>query len=428
MKAKVFVLTFLCNLFLLTQATISNENTTILDGTASNYTTKHVVGGRPIVIHTQIQHYDQPTLKEYQECHDNLYKCKKVCEGVEDPVVCVKECPVCPFLVKEKIVVQGINDTDFTPMSATPLNTTNIIRLTNQIRNVIESHQGNITYRNENIVHVHQNISRVGGKYGLGYNNTDPCCIIVRSSKNCEIKPFSTATRCHHKRHRVCGKQCKSRVMMAKRVTLCENADPFDANEDYSEDNCRETVKYVPYQSRWKHNVRSRNKCSYVPSWPYVVCGQNGNSYEHSICKRCQRLTYFYILQRGIPAQCSRCFMAYSRPNFEMNPPSWYPLMGPHIVDNDFEFEDDLDLNQGGWRQDKTKCRLPNGIISENCNDFEGSGTDAPPTTTDSWAHLPEAQDEYMEYDNFDDIDFEETPRRRRHTFTRSKYSRRYRQ
>ncbi|XP_037808399.1 uncharacterized protein LOC119601509 [Lucilia sericata] len=428
MKAKVFALTFLFNSCLCTLVASENyENITVIDGTSWNHSTKQVVDGKPIVIHTQLQHYDQPTLKEYQECHENLEKCKNVCQAVESPVACITKCPVCPFLVKEKIVVQGINDTDFTSPAAKPLNTTNIIRLTNQIRNIIENHQGNITYRNENIVHFHQNTSRVGGKFGLGYNNTDPCCIIVRSSKNCETQQFSTAAHCHRKRHRVCGKQCISRVMMAKRVTLCENTLPLEENVDYLEENCREIVKYIPYHSRKKHLIRMRNKCVSIPYWPYVACGHKVgmDNYEHSICRRCQHLTYYYVLQRGVPAQCNRCFMTYPRPPFEMYPPQWYPVMGPHI--EDVESEDDFDFHRGGWQKDKTKCRLPNGTISENCNDIEGSGTESSPTTSDPWAELPEAQDEYLEYDTFNNDDLENV-RRRRHTFTRSKYSRRYMQ
>ncbi|XP_023290908.2 uncharacterized protein LOC111674519 [Lucilia cuprina] len=424
MKAKVFVLTFLCHSFFFTLvASESYENSTVIDGTSADYSTKQVVDGKPIIIHTQLQHYDQPTLKEYQECHENLEKCKNVCQAVENPTVCITKCPVCPFLVKEKVVVQGINDTDFTSAAAKSLNTTNIIRLTNQIRNIIENHQGNITYRNENLVHVHQNTSRVGGKFGLGYNNTDPCCIIIRSSKNCETQKFSTAAHCHRKRHRVCGKQCISRVMLAKRVTRCDNTLPLDENVDYSEENCREIVKYIPYNSR-------RKQCVSIHSWPYVACGNNIEieNYERSICRRCHHLTYYYILQRGVPAQCSRCFMTYPRLPFEVHPPQWYPVMGTHFEDDNFEPVDDFNFHhRGGWQKDKTKCRLPNGTISENCIDIEGSGTESSPNTSDPWAELPEAQDEYLEYDTFNRDNLENL-RRRRHIFTRSKYSRRYRQ
>lgn len=397
----------------------SSGNVTILNGSSSNYTTKHVVGNTPIVIQTQIQHYDQPTLKEYEECHENLEKCKKVCQGVNDPVSCVKECPICPFLVKEKVVVQGINDTYINPATTTPLNTTNIIRLTNQIKNIIDNHQGNINYNNENVVHVHQNISRVGGKFGLGYNNTDPCCIVVRSTPNCLRRRFSTANRCHHKRHRVCGQQCKSRVMMAKRVTVCDNPGPLVGMEDYGEEICKETVKYFPYYSHKNDIFKSRNRCVSIPSWPYVSCGRN---YQHSICNSCQQLTYYYILARGIPPQCRHCFMPHSPPTFDMYPSPWYPGIGSYPVDNDFNFED--------WYQEKTKCVLPDGTISENCSDVEGSGTESPPITSDPWENMPEAQYEVLDYNNYeenDNFDYDENLRKR-NRFKRSKYSRRYKE
>lgn len=435
-------MTTLFGLFLVTLA--NGENVTVIDGSSSNATIKQVVGGNPIVIHTQLQHYDQPTLKEYQECHENLEKCKIVCEGVENPTQCAKECPVCPLLIKEQIVVQGINDTDHRPASATPLNTTNIIRLTNQIQNIIENDRGSITYRNENIVQIHQNISRVGGKFGFGYNNTDPCCIILRPTKNCESRKFSTAARCHRKRHRVCGKQCKSRVMLAKRVTVCEQPETEDDYEDGTEENCHQTVKYIPYNRRRRTTRRQASKCNYVPSWPFVSC-PNRSAHKKSSCVSCQRLPYAYILRNGMPPQCRRCFMAYSNPDYgypvfggyDMYSPPWYP-MKPPLMDDDFETDYDFDM--GGWKQDKTKCKLPNGEISDNCNEVEGSGTDNPniideshhppgPTTEDPWGYLPESQDEYNDYEEDDDNLYDgPITRRRRHTFQRSKYSRRYKQ
>ncbi|XP_037824571.1 uncharacterized protein LOC119612781 [Lucilia sericata] len=438
MKSKVFLLALLGNLLLTIQATNINEkyeNITILEGTNSSYTSKEVVEGRAIVIHTQLQHYDEPTLKEYEECHRNLEQCKNVCEGVEDPIACAKQCPVCPFLVKEQIVVQGINDTEvYSAAKAAPLNTTNIIRLSNQIQNIIESHQGNITVRNDNLVHVHQNTSRVGGKFGLGYNNTDPCCILVNMAKSCDLKKFSSAKRCHHKRHRVCGKQCKARLIMAKRVTQCDsNPLMFDSNEDYIEENCRETIKYVPYHPHRRHNTRTTNRCRSIPSWPYVACSQSVQNYENLICRRCQSLTYYHILQRGLPAECSRCFMSFTSPTMEMFPSSysWYPLGGSSFSDNTYGLEDNFDLSDS-WQQEKTKCRLPNGEISENCQNAQHIGDlelSSPSNTLNPLQDLPEAQDEYIEYNNEDykdDLDFEDNIRRRRQTFKRSKYSRIY--
>ncbi|KAI8129293.1 hypothetical protein CVS40_1324 [Lucilia cuprina] len=260
--------------------------------------------------------------------------------------------------------------------------------------------------RNDNLVHVHQNTSRVGGKFGLGYNNTDPCCILVNTAKSCDLKKFSSAKRCHHKRHRVCGKQCKARVIMAKRVTQCDsNALMFDSNEDYIEENCQETIKYVPYHPHRRHNTRTANRCRSIPSWPYVACGHSVQNYENSICRRCQSLTYYHILQRGLPAECSKCFMPFTSPTMEMFPSSysWYPLEGSSIYDNTYGLEDNFDLS----------------------DDFELS---SPSNNFNPLQDLPEAQDEYIEYNNNEDYkdDLEDNIRRRRHTFNRSKYSHKY--
>lgn len=394
---------------------------------ASDVSRKQVIYNKPIVIHTQLDNYEQPTLREYQECHENADKCHSVCKGVKDVEACDKQCPICPDLIKEEKVVQGVNDTLAGPQPV-PLNTTNIIRLTNQIHNMIDNSRGNITYRNDNVLHLHQNISRVGGKFGLGYNDSDQCCIILRPKRQCDAEKFSTAARCHRKRHRVCGPQCKARVMLAKVVTECDQPDPMDYFNENVQENCRQTVKYVPYRQR--RATRNRNKCGYIPYWPFVAClhGQH-SAVSSSSCSGCMRLPYAYILRNGIPMQCQPCFRAISGPNYNgfyaygsyAPPPMWYPNMGPPMTnypqggDNSFDFDVTDD-----WTPDKVKCITAEGTISEDCAQIEGSGADMPPVTGG-----PTIVGDYE--DDYDYPADEPVVRPRRQTFSRSKYSRRYR-
>jgi len=133
-----------------------------------------------IVVQTPLQNYEQPTLRDYEECQQNRDNCINVCDYNK---TCEDECPVCPELYDKPLMVQGINDTDIVAPPQAPINTTNIIRLTNEINNIIE-HQ--IQNRNEVNVKVNQNVSQVGGRFGLGYNDHGSCCYVVRLDRECE--------------------------------------------------------------------------------------------------------------------------------------------------------------------------------------------------------------------------------------------------
>lgn len=389
----------------------------------------------PIVINTQIQNYDQPTLQEYYECNKNLDECLDVCRTSHDPEKCQKECPSCPMLVMKGFAIQGVNDTDLHFVAENkPVNTTNIIRLTNEIRNIIDNNMGNISTKNENNINVYQNVSTSGGKFGLGFNQNGSCCIVIRSSRNCDNRRFSTAARCHRKRHRVCGEKCTAKVMHAKRVKECNEN---DAN------NCKETIKYVPHR-------RNAQKCRYTPRWPYVICDNQRNAAQ---CQKCFQLPYMYVLQRGLPQHCMRCyavqggspFMPGYNPYYSpMYAPPMYGGFGgypPHMMypggyDNDFghgQTEDD-------WILEKTKCRRADGTIydcTQNNDDkanVEGSGTG------DEEFHIDNHNVNVMDNENdFDDeMDYADTDyfndisRNRRQThdkrpFRHSAYSQRFR-
>uniref|UniRef100_A0A1L8EIX6 Putative secreted protein n=1 Tax=Haematobia irritans TaxID=7368 RepID=A0A1L8EIX6_HAEIR len=387
----------------------------IVDG--SNISNEIKIPTNPIVIETQLQNYDEPTLKEYQDCDQNYEQCKRVCQGVSNVTECLKQCPICPILSIQNHVIQGVNDTQI--RVSKPLNTTNIIRLTNHIRNVIDNSRGNITLNSANTVHLYQNVSRTGGQFGLGYNNTDPCCIIVRRKKNCDLNRFSTSSRCHHKRHRVCGKQCRSRVMMAKTVTVCDP--PIDDYfESMNEDNCRQTVKYVPY-NHIRYHSGGGHRCNYIPVWPYVNCPQQRQFYGS--CNWCLQLPYAFILNNGVPHECNPCFNVYRGPNAFTD---YFTQREVYPVDDHVFANDEIEFYESnGWKETSRKSLQTDGTIGDNWMESVGSGSHAvsPPITED-----PENID-YQEYNYPDDDYFAPGPvvRRRRHSFPRSKYSRRNR-
>ncbi|XP_061401947.1 uncharacterized protein LOC133337722 [Musca vetustissima] len=402
--------------------TAAEDKKLILD--ANNNTVVHNIPINPIVIQTQLENYDPPTLKEYQECHENSEKCKQVCQGVEDVATCLQRCPICPELIKGEQLVQGVNDTQLTPPR--PINTTNVIRLTNQIHNIIENKGGNITYNNDNAVHLNQSVtfSRVGGQFGLGYNNTDPCCIVLRPTRNCNLNKFSTASRCHRRRHRVCGKQCKSRVMEAKRVRVCDPSPYYEDSLDYDNaGSCHETVKYVPYHPKRSSRRPDAGRCSYIPVWPFVSCAPQQHGHLLN-CDYCLRLPYAYILKNGIPLQCSYCFSNYggwsngadlSQQFYNWQPPMSSPTGGNPTFEHSFEFD-----VSDGWKEDMTKCILSDGTIGTGSDCYNADDIGDEQSSIDGPENL---EDNYSDYDY---LSGGPVVRRRRQTFLRSKYSRRY--
>ncbi|TDG39677.1 hypothetical protein AWZ03_013902 [Drosophila navojoa] len=376
-----------------------------------------------IVIQTKLQNYEKPSLRDYKECQSNRQGCLDICAGSEK---CELECPLCPELTEEPLLVHGINDTSYVAPAQPPLNTTNIIKLTNEITNIIKN---DIKGRNEINVQVHQNVSTVGGRFGLGYNEQGSCCYVVQRERSCEHQE-----RCQeHSRHRVCGARCRARVMHAKRVLQCEK----DAPEE-----CHETVQYVPMQRRKSTQrdsypylpkyqpQRQSQGCAYTNGWPYVSCGQNSNSARRSICQKCHHMAYGYVLQNGIPLECMGCFSSYTLPlmpqpviyppyfgsRFDYNyqpRPEQQPDEEDQYTSPQQEWEeehDDLDIEDGdrdsGWVLKSEKCMDPSGELV-NCKDGQ-----LPP------AHLEQVNDPYY--------DVPVQRRRRRHDkFIRSLYSRR---
>lgn len=142
----------------------------------------------------------------------------------------------------------------------------------------------------------------------------------------------------------------------------------------YFDDNCYETVKYVPYKGERRRVFKPKNRCVPILFWPYIFCGNYGAQYRNSICNRCQSLTYEYVLFKGLPPQCNECLMPYFNTNYEENSIRHTGLRIPDIS-YDINNDDELSLETGAWRHDRTICKLPNGEISHNCSDNENIGT-----------------------------------------------------
>ncbi|SPP83531.1 uncharacterized protein LOC117585665 [Drosophila guanche] len=376
-----------------------------------------------IVVHTPLQNYEQPTLRDYEECQSNRDKCVEVCDGDED---CQDECPVCPELYDKPLMVQGVNDTNVLAPAQTPINTTNIIRLTNEISNII---QHDIKNRNEVYVQVQQNVSQVGGRFGLGYTDQGSCCYVVRRSRECEHKD-----NCQERsRQRVCGERCQARVMLAKRVVQCDADEPTK---------CHETIEYVPRRRRTAvHRSESNaSPCRYLGnSWPYVSCGQGQQQWQRvkrSSCQQCLNLPYGYVMQNGLPAQCSGCFQGYAAPFQPLyyapyapfNPyPQYAPFAPlPNNHNNNIfhgsgeeESSDDAGPTHGDW----VMCESEN--IEDCLNNADGKGKPEQPE------QLPQEQRPGPIVDYTDDDDYNvpvQRHRRRRQNgreFVRSLYSKR---
>ncbi|KAH8359826.1 hypothetical protein KR093_009038, partial [Drosophila rubida] len=372
-----------------------------------------------IVVHTPLQNYEQPSLRDYNECQTNRQSCLQTCDGAEK---CVAECPVCPELSEEPLVVQGVNDTSYAPPPQPPVNTTNIIRLTNEINNIINH---DVIARNELNVKVQQNVSQVGGRFGLGYSEQGSCCYVVRRERECDHKEHCKEA----SRQRVCGTRCQARVMIAKRVVQCDKEQP---------DECHETMEYVPARKR-NHSRKSSDPCRPSNSWPYVNCddpGQerHGGRVRRANCQRCLGLTYGFILQNGLPPNCYGCLQAgYAAPMMAipvLYPPFGYPNFGynneldvdqreeqqPPKTDDDFDLGDD-----NGWVIKAQKCRGANGKL-EDCEEGSGDTDEGLPP-----AHLEQGKDNNTD-DGNDDYNVPAQRRRRRQNnrqFMRSMYSHR---
>lgn len=134
-------------------------------------------------------------------------------------------------LIERNIIIENDNETQYyRGFIESAANITTIIRLTNLINNTnIVNMPTTLNNTNINNIHIYQNkTGEEGGKYGLGFTDKGPCCLMVEA-KNC--KRSTSGTKCRHNKQKVCGRQCTSKVIHPQ-----------------------------------------KNPCTYSPQWPYNAC------------------------------------------------------------------------------------------------------------------------------------------------------------
>ncbi|KAH8414141.1 hypothetical protein KR222_009040, partial [Zaprionus bogoriensis] len=262
-----------------------------------------------IVVETPLQGYEQPSLQDFKECQVKREACQTACDA---DVECQTTCPVCPELIDEASL-QDLNKQ--------PVNTTNIIRLTNEISNTIN----HAIYLNNTVkAVVHQNVSQVGGRFGLGFTEAGPCCHVVRYARDCEHKEKDCK---EQSRQRVCGERCISRVMIARIVVQCESDDS---------ENCHEKLEYVPARKRKATKTQTPTSACRYPytGWSCMPSYNVPSSVGAFSCpSKCLELTLGVILQNGMPPACASCYPSYPAPILAYPVPMWYaaPYYQPYL-------------------------------------------------------------------------------------------------
>ncbi|XP_055905430.1 uncharacterized protein LOC129940927 [Eupeodes corollae] len=343
----------------------------------------------PIIINTVAQHYENPTLEQYTQCTKDRDKCINNC-GFRDKK-CQDKCQICPILIDQDILVQGINDTLYRlPITTSKVNQTNIIRITNEIRNIIRTSLGNITAHNQNNITIYQKVAKTGGKFGLGYTEKGPCCHLIEPQK---CRSSLNGPICIQRREQTCGSHCISRVMRSKRVVTCSEADP---------DNCTQTIEYLP--------IRRHPGCQYISKWPFISCRSNyvpNRSLKfdtRSTCYRCFQIPYLSIVRGQVPKTCLPCFgRSNIRPSsslpylqtfnsgyglnqpivsYPYQPQSFQPQPifaplpppAPLNYENNLIYDDSNDIPfpsglESDFKVEDQKCINDDGTIVENCKE-----------------------------------------------------------
>lgn len=163
-------------------------------------------------------------------------------------------------------------------------NITTIIKLNNYINNTHTINiPTNVNSTNINTIHVYTNKTE-GGRFGLGETPEGSCCFAVHP-KTC--RSSTNGLRCHHKRHKTCGDQCKSRIIHVQSRSRCQKRG-----------GCQSGVAYVPEPNPRCHSIRQ---------WPYTTCGQQSSQRN---CNGCyDHYGYGYdSYQNSIPERCNACY------------------------------------------------------------------------------------------------------------------------
>jgi len=227
-----------------------------------------------------------------------------------------------PRLIERNIIIENDNETHYyRGFVESAANITTIIRLTNLINNTnIINMPTTLNNTNINNIHIYQNkTSEEGGKFGLGYTEKGSCCYAVEP-KNC--KRSTTGLKCRHKKRKVCGRQCTSKIMHVMK------------------------------------NQPSQNPCAYPQQWPNPNCHQF-------------QPPAFY--PSGYPPM-------YPSPPMYQSPPMYYPPYPPQEVNEEdegsddfplFPDDDELESPDSGWIASPDKCKIvsEDGLQIFNCTE-----------------------------------------------------------
>lgn len=300
-----------------------------------------------------------------------------------------------PPEVNHNWIVQG-EDTNFVHNQRyhPARNVTTVIKLTNHINNTNVIHMPtHINATNINNITIFTNSSENNHDFGFGATKDGPCCMVVKP-KTCHTGPMGP--RCHHRRHKMCGNQCTSRIMHAR------------SSRSHG-------VGYIPQPSP---------SCVYTEQWPFVNCGNRRRDpcdgcYDHygssnygyyappSSCHGCydEGFEYGQMYRRG-PVLRPHYYHApppyyqtgyqggypgmypdypnyyeddyYGPPGFmpEMHPPNYPFGMESPIIDDDFSRENSTEkkngtsLEEDEWGITMQKCKVISGdgsITIANC-------------------------------------------------------------
>lgn len=216
-----------------------------------------------------VQNHLESLISIKESCQRANFDCRIACGEDEQ---CQSQCPVCPINVDEliasnngsggegyrTIIVESDQNVDkFETINAagnvtTVIRLTNIINTTSSFADLPQLDNGNDKLTNE-----------TGGEFGLGSNANGSCCFAVHP-KTCTST--SNGQRCHHRREKVCGKQCTAKVIHTQVRKRCNSR------------RCHKKISYVPQPKP--------PKCVHTRKWPYVACGQPYSSscdgcYDH---------------------------------------------------------------------------------------------------------------------------------------------------
>lgn len=356
-----------------------------------------------------------------ENCRKLREECLRSCPTIRN---CTEQCPTCPILTKvdpiignhvinRNYVVLNENGTEGEKFSVKHLsgaNYTTIIRLSNVINNTnIVKVPTVVNSTNINHIKVFANSSNEGdGPFGLGMNDkSEPCCYVVHP-KTCRFSTNSGGYRCHHRRHKTCGVQCRSRQIHAQTRSRC--------NPDFG---CQRRVAYIP---------QPRPSYYYTNYWPYV--GVRGS--RHYSCAGCyDHYGYGYSSYYSRDMDCNGCYHdAFNygplyrrgpvfRPFYYHEPPCYFsghcsysgyyqsefghfghelidPVFGP-IYDDDTS-ENDSNDTVSDWGVVLSKCKVVSGndtVTLENCTLAKDNPFAAAPEMIQNYLPLMEYDDVY---------------------------------